>query len=82
MLSAYGGQYGNNCVRETSESAYKSARMLYDTTRNLIKKADFVMKFEVFTDIFHMAVKRTKEAMCMYITLRHLSLTIVVTEKQ
>jgi hypothetical protein len=40
MLSAYGGQYGYSCVRDTSESAYKSARMLYDTTRNLDREAD------------------------------------------
>jgi hypothetical protein len=65
MLSAYDGQYGNSCVRETSESAYKSARMLYDTTRNLRKRADFVMKFEVLKAIVHMAVKRTREAMYM-----------------
>jgi len=63
MLSAYGGQYGNSCVRETSESAYKSARMLYDTTRNLTKRAKFVMKFEVLKAVLHMALKRTREAM-------------------
>jgi len=60
MLSAYGGQYGNSCVRETSESAYKSARMLYDTTRNLIKRTDFDMKFQVLKVILHMALKKNK----------------------